>query len=245
MTATEPQVGAEVALRLRNVVAGFGAITILYDVSLDVRAREITVVLGANGAGKTTLLRTIAGIVTPRAGHIELFGESIEGRPAHRITRAGIGHVPSGRELFPRLTVADHLDLGGRLCAHGRRAELRAQVLELFPPLARLLHKPAGKLSGGEQQMVAIARALMTDPRVLLLDEPSTGLGPKIVLSVFEALPKLLERGMSVLLVEQSLGVALGVAKRAYVIDNGRIVLSGDAAELARDPRVVEAYLGT
>lgn len=238
-------VNGKVALSLRDVVSGIGALTILHEISLDVGAGEVTVVLGANGAGKTTLLRTVSGILAPRAGRIWLFGESIEGRPAHLITRAGVGHVPSGRELFPRLSVADHLELGGRLCPVERRAELRERTLELFPSVARLLHQQAGKLSGGEQQMLSIARALMTDPRLLLLDEPSTGLAPKIVLSVFEALPKLLERGMSVLLVEQSLKLALSVSNRAYVIDNGRIVLAGSAAELATDPRVIEAYLGT
>ena len=243
--ATPLRVNAEAALSLRNVISGVGALTILHDVTLDVGAGEVTVVLGANGAGKTTLLRTVAGILTPRAGQIRLFGESIEGRPAHLITRSGIGHVPSGRELFPRLSVADHIELGGRVCRPERRAELRERTLALFPALSQRLRQQAGTLSGGEQQMVAIARALMTDPRVLLLDEPSTGLAPKIVLSVFETLPKLLEQGMSVLLVEQSLNLALAIANRAYVIDNGRIILSGTPAELAADPRVIQAYLGT
>ncbi len=232
------------ALALRDVVAGFGALTILNGVSLDVGASEVVVVLGANGAGKTTLFRAIAGLLAPRGGDISLYGKSIGGRPAHMVTRAGIGHVPSGRELFPGLSVHDHLELGGRLCAPARRAALRAQMFEIFPVLHDRLRQRAGTLSGGEQQMLAIARALMTDPRVLLLDEPSTGLAPKIVMSVFATLPMLRQQGVSVLLAEQSMTLGLSAADRAYVIDHGRIVLSGSAAELATDSRVVDTYLG-
>jgi len=232
------------ALALREVVAGFGALTILNGVSLEVGASEVVVVLGANGAGKTTLFRAIAGLLAPRGGDISLYGKSIGGRPAHMVTRAGIGHVPSGRELFPGLSVLDHLDLGGRLCAPERRAALRAQMFEVFPVLHDRLRQRAGTLSGGEQQMLAIARALMTDPRVLLLDEPSTGLAPKIVMSVFATLPMLRQQGVSVLLAEQSMTLGLSAADRAYVIDHGRIVLSGSAAELATDSRVVDTYLG-
>ncbi|MDA8108683.1 MAG: ABC transporter ATP-binding protein [Betaproteobacteria bacterium] len=212
--------------------------------SLEVGVNEVAVVLGANGAGKTTLLRAVAGLLTPREGRIQLFGDAIQGRAPHLVARAGLGHVPSGRELFPRLTVGDHLDLGGRLCAPPRRAELRDRLLAMFPVLAERLRQPAGTLSGGEQQMVAIARALMTDPRVLLLDEPSTGLAPKIVLSVFKTLSKLREHGVSVLLAEQSLTLGLSMADHAFVIDHGRIVLSGTAAEISSDRRVVDTYLG-
>ncbi len=232
------------ALSLSGVVAGIGPLTILQGVDLEVGEGEVVVVLGANGAGKTTLLRTIAGLLAPRAGSIRLRGEEIAGRPAHLITRAGIGHVPSGRELFPRLSVGDHLELGGQVCAPARRAELRASVLEMFPVLAERLGQRAGTLSGGEQQMVAIARALMTDPRVLLLDEPSTGLAPRIVLSVFQTFPALRTQGVSILLAEQSLTLGLSAADRAYVMDHGRMVLSGTAAELAGDKRVADTYLG-
>ncbi|MGH7121903.1 MAG: ABC transporter ATP-binding protein [Acetobacteraceae bacterium] len=232
------------ALAVENVTTRIGPLTILDGLSLELGAREVVTVLGANGAGKTTLLRTIAGLYPPHQGHIRLFGEPIEGRPAHAITRAGIGHVPSGRELFPRLSVADHLALGGRLSPPARRAELRARMLAMFPVLGRRLGQRAGTLSGGEQQMLAIARALMTDPRVLLLDEPSTGLAPKIVLAVFQTFPMLRAQGVSILLAEQSLTLGLSAADRAYVVDQGRIVLSGTAADLAKDHRVVDTYLG-
>ncbi|MGH7043660.1 MAG: ABC transporter ATP-binding protein [Acetobacteraceae bacterium] len=232
------------ALALEDVVAGYGAGTILHDVCLTLGAGEVVVVLGANGAGKTTLFRAIAGLLAPQSGHIRLQGEAIEGRPAYAVTRAGIGHVPSGRELFPLLSVNDHLDLGGRLCTPARRAELKERMFTLFPVLSGRLRQRAGTLSGGEQQMLAIARALMTDPRVLLLDEPSTGLAPKIVLAVFEIMPLLRAQGVSVLLAEQSLTLGLSAADRAYVLDHGRVVLSGAAAELANDRRVVDTYLG-
>ena len=232
------------ALAVEGVVAAVGPLKILQDVSLVVNAGEAVAVLGANGAGKTTLLRTIAGLTIPREGTIRLHGEAIEGLPAHRITRAGIGHVPSGRELFPRLSVGDHLELGGRFSLPARRALLRSRVLDMFAVLRERIGQRAGTLSGGEQQMLAIARALMTDPRVLLLDEPSMGLAPKIVLSVFETFPILREQGVAILLAEQSLSLGLAAADRAYVMDHGRIVLSGTAAELASDSRVADTYLG-
>lgn len=232
------------ALELQEVVAGYGVGTILHSVSLTLGAGEVVVVLGANGAGKTTLFRVIAGLLAAQSGHILLRGEAIEGRAAYAVARAGIGHVPSGRELFPRLTVGDHLDLGGRLCPPAQREALKQRMFSLFPALAQRLAQRAGTLSGGEQQMLAIARALMTDPTVLLLDEPSTGLAPRIVQAVFEILPLLRAQGVSVLLAEQSLTLGLSAADRACVLDHGRIVLSGTATELAHDRRVVDTYLG-
>jgi len=232
------------AISVAGVTSGIGPLTILQDISLEVEEGGVTVLLGANGAGKTTLLRTVAGLIEPRAGSIKLFGKEIGGMAPHLIARAGIGHVPSGRELFPRMTVSAHLDLGGRLCAPERRAALRERMLTLFPNVAARLKQYAGTLSGGEQQMVAIARALMTDPKVLLLDEPSAGLAPKIVIAMFETLPQLLDQGMSVLLAEQSLTFGMSVARRVYIIRDGRIVLSGAPAELAKDASVVQAYLG-
>lgn len=239
-----PKPAAAPALIVEELVVGIGPLTILQGVSLEVAANEVVAVLGANGAGKTTLLRAIAGLLPPREGRIRLFGEPLEGRAPHLVARAGLGHVPSGRELFPRLSVDDHLDLGGRLCAPARRGELKERLLTMFPVLAERRRQLAGTLSGGEQQMVAIARALMTDPRVLLLDEPSTGLAPKVVLSVFQALRKLREHGVSIVLAEQSVSLGLSLADRAYVIDHGRIALSGTAAELSGDQRVVDTYLG-
>jgi branched-chain amino acid transport system ATP-binding protein len=244
MPPAPPPSAAPPALTVEGVVAGIGSLTLLHEISLTVEAQAVTLLLGANGAGKTTLMRTIAGLIAPKAGRILLFGEAIGGWPPHLVARAGIGHVPSGRELFPRMTVADHLALGGRLCAADRRSALRARVLELFPVVSERLHQQAGTLSGGEQQMVAIARALMTDPRVLLLDEPSAGLAPKVVQSVFQTLPRLQAQGVSVLLAEQSLTFGFSVAQRAYIIRDGRIVLTGTPAELSQNADVVRAYLG-
>jgi branched-chain amino acid transport system ATP-binding protein len=244
VSAPSTPAAGEDALRVEGLVAGFGDLTILHGVSLTVPAGTVTVLLGPNGAGKTTLFRAITGLVTPRAGSVSLFGDRIAGRAPHLIARAGIGHVPSGRELFPRMPVGVHLDLGARLCPPELRAGLRERVLGLFPEIAERLNQAAGTLSGGEQQMVAIARALMTNPRVLLLDEPSAGLAPKVVLSVFQTLSKLQEQGMSVLLAEQSLSFGLSVANRAYIISEGHIVLSGTPAELSAERSVVQAYLG-
>lgn len=233
------------ALRLEHVDAGYGRLRVLEDISLEVGREEVVGVLGANGAGKTTLLRAIAGVIRPRAGTIAMFGERIDGRSAHELTRTGIGHVPSGRELFAEMSVEDNLQMGGYGTSRDRRKELHAAVLDLFPRLGQMLKRRAGALSGGEQQMLAVGRALMTDPRVLLLDEPSTGLAPRIVSTLFDGLRRLIERGdMSILLVEQNAGLALSVSRRAYVLDTGRCVLSGTAREIREDERVVGAYLG-
>jgi branched-chain amino acid transport system ATP-binding protein len=230
---------------LADVHAGYGDITVLRGVTLAVEPEEVVAVLGANGAGKTTLLRAIAGILAPSAGEIRVFGESTHGIAAYRLARRGIGHVPSGRELFPELSVDDNLMLGALSVSRDRRQALRRRVLSLFPAVAELLSRPAGRLSGGEQQMVAIGRALMTDPRILLLDEPSTGLAPKVVSALFESLGWLIrEEGLAVLLVEQNAKLALTLADRAYVLEQGRCDLSGRAADIAGDPRVIAAYLG-
>ena len=233
------------ALKVDHIHAGYGSLRIIHDVSLEVATDEVVSVLGANGAGKTTLLRAISGIIRPRQGAIELLGERIDGRPPHARAAAGIGHVPSGRELFPELTVDDNLLLGGQTVARERREQLHAEVIDLFPALGNMLKRRAGALSGGQQQMLAVGRALMTDPKLLLLDEPSTGLAPKVVAALFDVLRRLIERGdMSILLVEQNAGLALSVARRAYVLETGRCVASGSAAELKQDERVIKAYLG-
>jgi branched-chain amino acid transport system ATP-binding protein len=244
VNAAEAPAALAVALRLEDVHAGYDRVEVLHGVSLEVAERRIVVMLGANGAGKTTTLRTVAGVIGPSKGTIELFGSPIQGRPAHQVTRAGVGHVPSGRELFANLSVADNLSVGGQAAKAERRPELLDRVLELFPALKPRLRQRSGSLSGGEQQMLAIGRALMTDPRLLLLDEPSTGLAPKVVLALFEVLRRLAQEGLTILLVEQNARLSLEVANHAYVVDNGKIVLSGSGAELQGDRRVVEAYLG-
>jgi branched-chain amino acid transport system ATP-binding protein len=236
--------GTGPALEVADLVAGYGALRVLHGVSMTVQRNEVVGVLGANGAGKTTLLRAIAGSVRPQGGSIALLGRPITGLPDHEVTRAGVGHVPSGRELFADMSVEDNLAMGGHSVPAARGAELREKVLELFPALAAMLDRRAGSMSGGEQQMLAFGRALMTDPSLLLLDEPSTGLAPAIVASLFDALRQLIGSGdMSVVLVEQNAGLALEVVERAFVLRQGRIVLSGTAAEL-RDAHLVDAYLG-
>jgi branched-chain amino acid transport system ATP-binding protein len=236
--------GTGPALEVADLVAGYGALRVLRGVSMTVQRNEVVGVLGANGAGKTTLLRAIAGSVRPQGGSIALLGRPITGLPDHEVTRAGVGHVPSGRELFADMSVEDNLAMGGHSVPAARAAELREKVLMLFPALAAMLDRRAGSMSGGEQQMLAFGRALMTDPSLLLLDEPSTGLAPAIVASLFDALRQLIGSGdMSVVLVEQNAGLALEVVERAFVLRQGRIVLSGTAAEL-RDAHLVDAYLG-
>ncbi|MCO7219581.1 ABC transporter ATP-binding protein [Klenkia sp. PcliD-1-E] len=232
------------ALAVQGLTAGYGALRVLHDVSVHVGRDEVVGVLGANGAGKTTLLRAVAGIVRPQAGTVVLHGRDVSALADHARTRAGVGHVPSGRELFADMTVADNLAMGGQALPTARATELRARVLELFPALGRMLDRRAGSMSGGEQQMLAFGRALMTDPALLLLDEPSTGLAPAIVASLFDALRQLIaEGGMSVVLVEQNAGLALEVVQRAYVLRQGRVVLEGTADQL-RSGDLVDAYLG-
>jgi branched-chain amino acid transport system ATP-binding protein len=233
------------ALEVTELHAGYGALRVLHGVSMTVERNEVVGVLGANGAGKTTLLRAIAGVVRPQGGAVVLHGRTVTGLPDYALTRAGVGHVPSGRELFAQMSVEDNLMMGALAVSPARAAELRARVLDLFPALGRMLDRRAGALSGGEQQMLAFGRALMTDPTLLLLDEPSTGLAPAIVASLFDALRQLIaEGGMSVILVEQNAGLALEVVERAFVLRQGRIVLSGSAEELGSDEHLVDAYLG-
>jgi branched-chain amino acid transport system ATP-binding protein len=223
-------------LDVRNVRAGYGSISVLDDVSISVSSGEAVAVLGPNGAGKTTLLRVISGVIPSRAGSIE--GRAVAGRRTlhpHQVARGGIAHVPEGRGIFPGLSVDENLTLGtfGRGKREGVDAEAtRAFILELFPWLPERAKQAGGTLSGGEQQMVSIARALMGEPRLLLLDEPSLGLSPLMVSRVFDALAKIRERGVAILLVEQNLSHALKLADRGYVMNRGQIVLEGSAAEL-------------
>ena len=232
-------------LHLQGLVAGYGPIRALDDVSLEVGAGETVAIVGANGAGKTSLLMAISGLVPLRSGQIRYQGRPLAGVSPHEIARAGIGHVPEGRRIFPYLTVRENLELGA--VARRERAGLRediAAACDLFPVLASRMRQLGGTLSGGEQQMLAIARALVGRPRLVLLDEPSLGLAPLMVEKVFAAIASLGARGIAVMLVEQNARAGLRLATRAHVLEHGRIVLSGAGDALAADPRVRAAYLG-
>lgn len=233
-------------LSVRDVRSRYGRIEALHGVSLDVRQGELVVVIGANGAGKTTLLRTISAVQPASGGSIEFRGRSITGVPAHDLVGLGIAQVPEGRQIFGPLSVEDNLRLG----AWSRRAEGRAnpsmldRVYASFPVLHEMRGRPAGGLSGGQQQMLAIGRALMSSPSLLLLDEPSMGLAPLLVVQIFETLSSLKREGMTILLVEQNANAALALADRAYVMETGVVVLEGEAHRIAADARVRDAYLG-
>ena len=225
--------------------AGYDGVEVLNGVDLRVEQGEIVTVVGGNGAGKTTLIRTIAGMVRATAGSIRYDGADITNMPTHLICEKGIAQSPEGRQLFPDLSVADNLQLGGSL--KRSRGEISAsfdRVYALFPKLAERRGQMAGTLSGGEQQMVAIGRALMAQPRLLMLDEPSLGLAPVMVDVMFEAIAQLNRQGLSILLVEQNVAESLALAQRGYVLENGEVVLEGSAAELSVDERVKQAYLG-
>lgn len=231
-------------LAVENLRSGYGRIEVLHGVSLTVAPGELVSFIGANGAGKTTLLRAISGVQPIVSGVVRFDGRPIESLPSHDRVRLGITQVPEGRQLFAPLSVEDNLKLG----AWSRRdqsfaAEL-ARVYALFPMLDRMRNRPAGALSGGQQQMLAIGRALMAKPRLLLLDEPSMGLAPILVSQTMDILHTLRRDGLTILLVEQNAGAALAIADRAYVLETGRVTLSGRAAEVAGDPRVGEAFLG-
>jgi branched-chain amino acid transport system ATP-binding protein len=245
-------------LAVRDLSAGYGPVTALRQVSLEVAAGEAVAVIGANGAGKTTLLHAIAGLLRPSGGSIELTGQQCAGQPAERMVRMGVNLVPEGRHVFAGLSVDDNLLLGAY--ARRRRGKVRARasasepvggdltddmevIYELFPQLATRRRQPAGTLSGGEQQMLAIGRGLMSHPRVLLLDEPSLGLAPIIVGQVVEQLIALRRRGTTILLVEQNARAAFRVASRAYVLQQGEVVVVGSVQALEEDPRVRAAYL--
>jgi branched-chain amino acid transport system ATP-binding protein len=232
-------------LEVRALVAGYDGVAVLHDVSLEVAAGAITAVVGANGAGKTTLLRAISGIVRPSAGSIRLNGAAVERRAAHDLVRLGVAHVPEGRHVFARLTVADNLRLGGYTVRDGRALQrTRERVVEMFPVLRDLETRRAGTLSGGEQQMLAIGRALMSGPQLLLLDEPTLGIAPLLVAKLFDAIKRLPELGTAVLLIEQNVREALEIAQFAYVLQTGRVVLTGQGGELLGSDLVRRAYLG-
>ena len=230
-------------VRVRGLSAAYRGLRALHDVDIDVVGGEIVAVVGANGAGKSTLLRCIAGQMSVR-GRILFDGTPITGLPAHRINRMGVALVPEGRRLFPRLSVEDNLRLGAYAkTGPGRFAPLEV-VFELFPRLQERLSQSAGTLSGGEQQMLAIGRALMTGPRFLMLDEPSQGIMPRLVDDILAAAQRIREKGVTILIVEQRLAETLSIADRAYVLQTGRVVMSGSAAEIAGDAEIRRAYLG-
>jgi branched-chain amino acid transport system ATP-binding protein len=232
-------------LRLDRVEVNFGAVRALKGISLEVHRGEVVALVGANGAGKTTTLRSISGLVRVKSGAIDYEGASIVNRPPPQIVRRGIAHSPEGRRLFGSLTVAENLRLGActRTDADGVVRDTE-RLFGLFPILKERLRQLAGTLSGGEQQQLALARAMMAAPRMLLLDEPSLGVAPLLVRHIFEALAELKRAGMTMLLVEQNIALALELADRAYVLRTGTVALSGLAAELRADDRVAHAYLG-
>jgi branched-chain amino acid transport system ATP-binding protein len=231
-------------LTLDGVDAGYGGLQILSGLTLEVREGEAVALIGANGAGKTTTLRTISGLIKPWAGTIELDGRQIGGRRSHEIVDAGIVQVPEGRELFSSLTVDENLRMGGITQPRSSLAESRAQVEEMFPILAERRNQVAGTLSGGQQQMLAIGRALMAKPRLLMLDEPSLGLAPLLVKQVFDTVRTVTEAGITVLIVEQNAAQALELADRAYVMESGEVVMEGVGVDMLKDERVRSAYLG-
>ena len=232
-------------LEVSGLQVAYGDLTTLWDVSFTVGQGDLVALVGANGAGKTTTLRTISGLLRPRAGSVRFRGTSLAGVSSHRITDLGIAHVPEGRQLFPLMTVEENLLLGSYPSrARRKRAENLPRVYETFPVLGSRRAQDAGTLSGGEQQMLAIGRALMSDPDLLMLDEPSLGLAPIVVRDVFSVIAQIRSRGVTVLLVEQNVAQALAVADHAYVLENGRITLQGSGKELLEHDGVRRAYLG-
>ena len=232
-------------LELKHVYTRYGPVECLKGINFSVRAGEIVALLGANGAGKTTVLKTISGLVRPAAGEVLFKGKPVSSWSPESIVRAGISHVPEGRKIFQRLDVLENLELG----AYTRHDKTEVQkdlenIFILFPVLKKRLKQKAGTLSGGEQQMLAIGRALMSRPKVLLLDEPSLGLAPILVSAIFQMIETIHRQGMTILLVEQNEHMALKIADRAYVLEIGQIVLEGDAATVRHSPAVQEAYLG-
>ena len=236
---------AEPMLKIDDINVYYGAIHAIKGISLTVNQGEIVTLIGANGAGKSTTLRTISGLLKPKTGSITFRGEDIAGTPAHKIVGLGISQVPEGRRIFTEMTVMENLDLGAfiRKDKDGIAAD-KKHVFELFPRLEERQDQVAGTLSGGEQQMLAMGRALMSRPKLLLLDEPSMGLAPLLIKEIFSIIEDINKSGTTVLLVEQNANMALSIANRAYVLETGRITLSGDAKKLAASEDVRKAYLG-
>jgi len=232
-------------LEVKNIQVAYGKIIAVKDVSVTVNEGEIVTLIGSNGAGKSTTLRTISGLIKPKSGEITFNGKRIDGMPGHDIVSLGICHSPEGRRIFPRMTVKENLELGAFL--RNDKAAVNAdmdRVLDLFPRLKERIKQTAGTMSGGEQQMLAVSRALMGDPKLLLLDEPSMGLAPVLVELIFDTIVKIRKQGITILLIEQNATAALEVADRAYVLESGKVKMSGSAAELRSDDKVTKAYLG-
>lgn len=232
-------------LRMNNVTSGYGATTILHDVSLEVNKGEVVTIVGGNGAGKTTTLRTLSGLIDTTAGSITFEGNDITHLPAHQVVDLGITLIPEARQLFPEMTVLENIQMGAyRPAAKSRYEKRLEEVLTLFPRVKERLYQQAESLSGGEQQMVAIARGMMACPKLLMFDEPSLGLAPIVVSQVFDVVKKIAEGGTTVLIVEQNVNQTLKVAGRAYVIENGKMVMDGKAEDLMNSDHVRKAYLG-
>jgi branched-chain amino acid transport system ATP-binding protein len=229
-------------LEVNGLAAGYQGNDVVHDIAFHVNAGEAVMIIGSNGAGKTTLFRTMLGLLGPSSGEVHFEGMDITGMPAQQVVRLGIGFVPAERHLFPRMTVKENLSLG----AYPRRPDPKtlAMVMDLFPRLAERIKQTAGTMSGGEQQMLAVGRALMSKPQLLVLDEPSTGLAPLLARATYEALGVLRERGLTVLIAEQQVPLAMAFSDRGYVLENGRIRTEGTSAELAADPDVRQAYMG-
>jgi branched-chain amino acid transport system ATP-binding protein len=232
-------------LRVDAIEAGYGDLTAIREVSLEVREGETVALIGANGAGKTTTLRAVSGLLPVRRGRIEFEGRPLAGLTSAQVVGRGVAHVPEGRQLFPTMTVLENLELGARTAgARARRPESLARVFDLFPRLRERRAQLAGTLSGGEQQMCAIGRGLMACPRLLMLDEPSLGLAPVMVKAIFEDLARINQQGLTILLVEQNVLRSLQLAHRGYVLENGRVTLSGAAGDLLASGHIKQAYLG-
>jgi branched-chain amino acid transport system ATP-binding protein len=234
-----------ILLKLDGIQVSYGDLTAVHEASLEVREGETVALIGSNGAGKTTTLRAISGLLPLRAGRIEFAGERVDGLASSQVVARGIAHVPEARQLFPTMSVKENLEVGARsIEARRRRAETMAWVFELFPRLGERRGQLAGTLSGGEQQMCAIGRGLMAKPRLLMLDEPSLGLAPVVVRSIFDDLRRINAGGLTILLVEQNVLRSLGLCHRGYVLENGRISLAGGRESLLADPHIRQAYLG-
>ena len=231
-------------IKVESLAAGYGLVEVLRDISLEIQEGEVVAVLGSNGVGKTTLNNCMSGLIKPNGGKIYFEEEVISNKSPEEIVDMGLIHVPEGRKLFPNLTVKDNLELGSYLRGKNNRSRNLEKVLEIFPRLSERISQTAGTLSGGEQQMVAIGRGLMGDPRLLLLDEPSLGLSPLLVEQMFELIKKISDNGLTVLLVEQNVTQSLSIADRAYVIEEGSVAISGLSKDLLKNADLKKSYLG-